>query len=47
MTQEPKSDFVRYAFGYSNKKPHWSFFVIIGAMAAYDIWAILSTGPSP
>ena len=31
----PKSDFARYAYGYSDKKPHWSFWLILGGMAVY------------
>ena len=42
MEREPKSDWARYAFGYSDKKPGASFWIIHGAMVAliimYGLW---------
>ncbi len=31
----PKSQFARYAYGYSNEKPHWSFWAIYAGMIAF------------
>jgi hypothetical protein len=40
MTDEPKGELARYAFGYSDKKPSLLFWVIHAAMLAFVVWAI-------
>ncbi len=34
----PRSDFARYAFGWSDKKPDKVFWLIIGGMCAYVVY---------
>lgn len=36
--KEPKSEFARYAFGYSDKKP-WGEIAILAAMVAFLVFA--------
>lgn len=36
----PRSEFARYAFGYSDKKPGLTFWVIQGAVAAVAFLAL-------
>ena len=36
---EPRSELARYAFGYSDKKPGWLFWLIHLAMIAFVLWA--------
>ena len=38
---EPRSELARYAFGYSDKKPGWLFWLIHLAMIAFVAWAFL------
>ena len=38
---EPRSELARYAFGYSDKKPGWLFWLIHLAMVAFVLWAFL------
>jgi hypothetical protein len=38
---EPRSELARYAFGYSDKKPGWLFWLIHLAMIAFVAWAML------
>jgi hypothetical protein len=38
---EPRSDLARYAFGYSDKKPGWLFWLIHLAMVAFIAWFLL------
>lgn len=42
MAIEPKSELARYAFGYSDKKPSWRFWLIQGALTAFCIWQIFT-----
>jgi hypothetical protein len=37
---EPRSELARYAFGYSDKKPGWLFWLIHLAMVAFVLWAL-------
>lgn len=37
---EPKGELARYAFGYSDKKPGWLFWLIHLAMISFIVWAI-------
>jgi hypothetical protein len=37
---EPRSELARYAFGYSDKKPGWLFWLIHLAMVAFVLWAM-------
>lgn len=34
----PRSSFARYAFGWSDKKPDWVDWAIIGGMVAYIVY---------
>jgi hypothetical protein len=38
---EPRSELARYAFGYSDKKPGWLFWLIHLAMVAFITWTML------
>lgn len=38
---EPRSELARYAFGYSDKKPGWLFWLIHVAMIAFVLWTML------
>ena len=38
---EPRSELARYAFGYSDKKPGWLFWLIHVAMVAFVLWTML------
>ena len=38
---EPRSALARYAFGYSDRKPGWLFWLIHLAMIAFIAWAFL------
>jgi|HubBroStandDraft_6_1064221.scaffolds.fasta_scaffold43001_9 hypothetical protein len=38
---EPRSELARYAFGFSDKKPGWLFWLIHLAMVAFVAWAFL------
>ena len=38
---EPRSELARYAFGYSDKKPGWLFWLIHLAMVAFVLWSFL------
>jgi hypothetical protein len=38
---EPRGELARYAFGYSDKKPGWLFWLIHLAMIAFVAWAFL------
>ena len=38
---EPRSELARYAFGYSDKKPGWLFWLIHLAMVAFVLWTML------
>ena len=38
---EPRSELARYAFGYSDKKPGWLFWLIHLAMFAFVAWTML------
>ena len=40
----PQSDFARYAYGYSDKKPGWNFWLIIGGMVIFILYQIISIG---
>ena len=37
---EPRGELARYAFGYSDRKPGWLFWVIHLAMVAFVLWAM-------
>jgi hypothetical protein len=34
----PKSEFARYAFGYSDRKPGATYWLIVGGMTAFVIY---------
>lgn len=36
----PKSDWARYAYGYSDKRPGFAFWAIHAGMVAFIIWQI-------
>lgn len=36
--KEPRGELARYAFGYSDKKPGWAFWIIHVLMVTYIIW---------
>jgi hypothetical protein len=38
MSKEPKGELARYAFGYSDKKPGATFWIIHGLMIAYIVY---------
>jgi hypothetical protein len=38
---EPRSELARYAFGYSDKKPGWLFWLIQLGMVAFILWTML------
>lgn len=38
----PCSSYARYAFGYSDKKPGWDFWLIILGMLAFILYHVLS-----
>lgn len=40
----PYSDYARYAFGYSDKKPPWTYWLIVGGMVAYILYRIFIAG---
>lgn len=37
----PKSEFSRYAYGWSDQKPHWTFWLAPGLMLATVVIALL------
>jgi hypothetical protein len=37
---EPKSELARYAFGYSDKKPGWTYWLVQGLVAAGALYVI-------
>lgn len=41
MTEGPKSEWARYAFGYSDKKPGRWFWIIHGLMIAYVVYSMI------
>lgn len=43
MSGEPKSEWARYAYGFSDKKPGWSFWLIHIGMVVFIVYFI-STG---
>lgn len=40
MRNEPKSELARYAFGFSDKKPGWTFWGIHIGMVLFIIWSL-------
>ncbi len=34
----PQSELSRYAFGWSDKKPSWTYWLIVGGMLVFVIW---------
>lgn len=46
MHKQPQSQIFRYAFGYSDEKPHWSFWAIIVAMVAYVLASAITISPA-
>jgi hypothetical protein len=40
--KEPKSELARYAFGYTDKKPSLSFWIITAGMTLYVVAKMLS-----
>ena len=36
----PQSDLARYAYGYSDKKPGWSYWLVLVGMVGFIIWKI-------
>lgn len=45
MAKEPKSELARYAFGYSDKKPGKSYWIILGLMVVFCVTQIVSLSP--
>lgn len=33
----PKSELARYAFGWSDKKPSWTYWAILAVIVAFDL----------
>jgi hypothetical protein len=44
MANEPKSEMARYAFGYSDKKPSKSYWVILAIMVLFSLSQMVSIG---
>lgn len=42
MAKQPRSQLARYAFGYSDEKPHWSFWIMILMMVVYVLVKMVS-----
>ena len=40
--KEPKSELARYAFGYSDKKPSKTFWIIFAIIVGIVIWKVFS-----
>jgi hypothetical protein len=40
----PRSEWARYAYGWSDKKPSLGFWIIIAAMAAYIVYRFYQMG---
>lgn len=38
IEKEPRGELARYAFGYSDKKPGWAFWVILVIMVVYILY---------
>ena len=38
MRDEPRGELARYAFGFTDKKPGWTFWAIHAGMVAFIIW---------
>lgn len=41
MHDEPRGELARYAFGYSDKKPGWFWWIIHLMMVAFILWVLL------
>lgn len=39
MDKEPKDEFNRYAFGYSDKKPSLTWWIMMAAMVAFALYS--------
>lgn len=42
MRNEPQGELSRYAFGYSDKKPGWTFWVPLALMVVYILYNAVS-----
>ena len=42
MRDEPKGELARYAFGFSDQKPGWLWWVIHAGMVAFVVWGIFA-----
>lgn len=40
----PRSEFSRYAYGWSDKKPGWPYWLIIGGMAGFVAFKFATLG---
>lgn len=38
----PRSEFARYAYGYSDQKPGWTYWLILAGMIAYCLYSMVS-----
>jgi hypothetical protein len=41
-SNEPKSELARYAFGYSNKKPSLTYWLILAAMVVFVLYKAIT-----
>lgn len=44
LDKEPRDPLSRYAFGYSDEKPGWGFWVLVGLMTAWVVYKLVSVG---
>lgn len=42
MNKEPRGELVRYAFGYSDKKPGWAWWAIHAGMLAFVLYNMVT-----
>lgn len=42
MSKEPRSELARYAYGYSDKKPGWTYWLIVLGMVAFCLTQCVS-----
>lgn len=42
MDDEPQGELARYAFGYSDKKPGWFWWLVHLGMVAFILWSLFS-----
>ena len=44
FSKEPRGELARYAFGYSDKKPGWSFWLILAGMVLFILCNLVHIG---